>query len=67
MQFLFKLSAFVSKYMALLVVASGGVASLDDIRALKAHEADGICGVVIGKALYTGAFALADAIKIAEE
>ena len=49
------------------VIASGGVASLDDIRALKAHEADGICGVVIGKALYTGAFALADAIKIAEE
>lgn len=49
------------------VIASGGVASLDDIRALKAREADGITGVVVGKALYTGALELADALKIAEE
>lgn len=47
----------------LSVIASGGVASLDDIRALKAAEA-GIAGVVIGKALYTGALTLEDALRL---
>jgi len=36
------------------VIASGGVANLDDIAALKAHEADGIAGVICGRALYDG-------------
>jgi phosphoribosylformimino-5-aminoimidazole carboxamide ribotide isomerase len=36
------------------VIASGGVASLADIAALKAHEADGVCGVICGRALYDG-------------
>jgi phosphoribosylformimino-5-aminoimidazole carboxamide ribotide isomerase len=36
------------------VIASGGVASLDDIRALKAHERDGVDGVIVGRALYDG-------------
>ena len=36
------------------VIASGGVASLADIAALKAREADGIAGVICGRALYDG-------------
>ena len=36
------------------VIASGGVAALDDIAALAAHERDGIVGVIIGRALYDG-------------
>jgi phosphoribosylformimino-5-aminoimidazole carboxamide ribotide isomerase len=36
------------------VIASGGVASLDDIRALQRHESDGIEGVICGRALYDG-------------
>ncbi|MGH7123751.1 MAG: 1-(5-phosphoribosyl)-5-[(5-phosphoribosylamino)methylideneamino] imidazole-4-carboxamide isomerase, partial [Stellaceae bacterium] len=36
------------------VIASGGVASLDDIRALRAHERDGVDGVIVGRALYDG-------------
>ena len=36
------------------VIASGGVASLDDIRALRRHESDGIEGVICGRALYDG-------------
>jgi phosphoribosylformimino-5-aminoimidazole carboxamide ribotide isomerase len=47
------------------VIASGGVASLDDIRALKRHEAEGIEGVIVGMALYRGAFSLADALGVA--
>jgi phosphoribosylformimino-5-aminoimidazole carboxamide ribotide isomerase len=36
------------------VVASGGVSSLADVAALKAHERDGIAGAIIGRALYDG-------------
>ena len=48
------------------VIASGGVASLDDIRALRAVENRGIVGAIVGKALYTGALRLADALAAAE-
>jgi phosphoribosylformimino-5-aminoimidazole carboxamide ribotide isomerase len=36
------------------VIASGGVASLDDLARLKAVEASGIAGVICGRALYDG-------------
>lgn len=48
----------------LRVIASGGVASLDDIRTLAAHAGDGIEGVIIGQALYTGAFMLEEALAL---
>lgn len=48
------------------VTASGGVASLEDIRELKKVEKSGIKGVIIGKALYTGAVSLEDAIKVSQ-
>ncbi|MCC7352371.1 MAG: 1-(5-phosphoribosyl)-5-[(5-phosphoribosylamino)methylideneamino]imidazole-4-carboxamide isomerase [Anaerolineae bacterium] len=44
------------------IIASGGVAGLDDVRHLKAYEARGIEGVIVGQALYTGALRLASAI-----
>lgn len=46
------------------VVASGGVASLDDVRACRAA---GLAGVIVGKALYEGRIALADAVRTAAE
>ncbi|HMA46150.1 MAG TPA: bifunctional 1-(5-phosphoribosyl)-5-((5-phosphoribosylamino)methylideneamino)imidazole-4-carboxamide isomerase/phosphoribosylanthranilate isomerase PriA [Frankiaceae bacterium] len=42
------------------VVASGGVARLDDLRAIAAVP--GVEGAIVGKALYAGAFTLADAL-----
>lgn len=53
----------LAKQSGLLVIASGGVSSLDDIRLLKEVEHFGIEGVIIGRALYAGAFSLAEAIK----
>jgi phosphoribosylformimino-5-aminoimidazole carboxamide ribotide isomerase len=47
------------------VIASGGVASLDDVRALRLAEGSGIAAAIIGRALYTGAVRLADAITAA--
>jgi phosphoribosylformimino-5-aminoimidazole carboxamide ribotide isomerase len=40
--------------VGLPVIASGGVGSLADLAALKAREADGVCGVICGRALYDG-------------
>src|ERR1700733_1110174 len=44
------------------VVASGGVSSLDDLRALAALAGLGVEGAIVGKALYAGAFTLAEAL-----
>jgi 1-(5-phosphoribosyl)-5-[(5-phosphoribosylamino)methylideneamino] imidazole-4-carboxamide isomerase/N-(5'phosphoribosyl)anthranilate isomerase len=44
------------------VVASGGVSSLDDLRALSALSAVGVEGAIVGKALYAGAFTLPEAL-----
>jgi phosphoribosylformimino-5-aminoimidazole carboxamide ribotide isomerase len=46
------------------VIASGGVATLDDIRRLIALENVGVEGVIVGRALYTGAFTLREATNI---
>ncbi len=43
------------------VIAAGGVSSLDDIRALRNVEDEGIQGVIIGRALYEGSLDFAEA------
>lgn len=48
------------------IVASGGVRSIEDIRALKSVESQGVVGVIVGKAIYTGALDLSAAIELAE-
>jgi phosphoribosylformimino-5-aminoimidazole carboxamide ribotide isomerase len=45
------------------VVASGGVASIEDVRACRAA---GLAGVIVGKAIYEGRIDLAEAIRAAE-
>src|SRR5947199_381337 len=47
------------------VIASGGIGSLDDVRAVAARAADGVAGMIIGRALYTGAIRLEDALAAA--
>jgi 1-(5-phosphoribosyl)-5-[(5-phosphoribosylamino)methylideneamino] imidazole-4-carboxamide isomerase/N-(5'phosphoribosyl)anthranilate isomerase len=44
------------------VVASGGVSSLDDLRALAGLAEMGVEGAIVGKALYAGAFTLPEAL-----
>ena len=48
----------------LRVIASGGVASLNDVKALKFLEPLGVEGIIIGQALYTGAIDLREAISV---
>ena len=44
------------------VIASGGVSSLDDIRALRALKLENLEGVIVGKALYEKKFTLREAL-----
>ena len=46
------------------VVASGGVSSLADLRALAELTGEGVEGVIVGKALYAGAFTLPEALAV---
>jgi 1-(5-phosphoribosyl)-5-[(5-phosphoribosylamino)methylideneamino] imidazole-4-carboxamide isomerase/N-(5'phosphoribosyl)anthranilate isomerase len=46
------------------VIASGGIASLDDIAALRDLVPLGLEGAIVGKALYAGAFTLAEALDV---
>lgn len=45
------------------IIASGGVSTLDDLRALRILTALGVEGAIVGKALYSGAFTLEDALQ----
>jgi phosphoribosylanthranilate isomerase len=47
------------------VVASGGISSLDDLRALRALVPEGVEGAIVGKALYAQAFTLPEALDVA--
>ena len=49
------------------VVASGGISSLADIAALSALNATGVEGAIVGKALYAGAFTLAQALELTRQ
>ncbi|GLY01916.1 MULTISPECIES: bifunctional 1-(5-phosphoribosyl)-5-((5-phosphoribosylamino)methylideneamino)imidazole-4-carboxamide isomerase/phosphoribosylanthranilate isomerase PriA [Actinoplanes] len=46
------------------VIASGGVSTLDDLRALATLEPVGVEGVIAGKALYAGAFTVREALAV---
>lgn len=58
----FQATAELAEKTGLRVIASGGVGSLDDLRALLPLESLGVEGVIIGKALYEGKFTLQQAI-----
>jgi phosphoribosylformimino-5-aminoimidazole carboxamide ribotide isomerase len=57
--------AALAQASQLAVIASGGVATLDDIRRVKAVEADGVEGAIVGKALYAGQVDLVEALEVA--
>jgi phosphoribosylformimino-5-aminoimidazole carboxamide ribotide isomerase len=55
----------VAAAVAIPVIASGGVANVDDVVALKANEDRGIAGAIIGRALYEGTLEPTDALAAA--
>ena len=53
----------LSNRFSINIVASGGVSSMEDIRALREME---LYGAIIGKAYYVGAIDLKEAIEVAK-
>jgi len=47
------------------IVASGGVSTIKDIKKIKELEPDGVIGVIVGRALYSGTLNLKEAIEMA--
>jgi phosphoribosylformimino-5-aminoimidazole carboxamide ribotide isomerase len=56
-------TAYLAREAHVPVIASGGVGTLDHVRALAAHP--GIEGAIVGRALYEKAFTLEEAIRAA--
>jgi len=58
-------TAALARALKTPVIASGGIASLDDLAALRAHEKDGVAGAILGRALYDGRVDLKSALALA--
>lgn len=56
----------LARAVSIPVIASGGVTDINDIKLLAPHVADGIEGVISGRALYDGRLDLAEAIAVAK-
>jgi phosphoribosylformimino-5-aminoimidazole carboxamide ribotide isomerase len=54
----------LARACALHVIASGGVATLDDVQAALNQEPNGVDGLIIGRALYDGRIDLAEALEV---
>jgi phosphoribosylformimino-5-aminoimidazole carboxamide ribotide isomerase len=56
----------VARAIRIPLIASGGVSTIEDVKALLPFEKDGISGVIVGRALYAGTVKLPEAIVLAE-
>jgi len=59
-------TAKLARAIRIPVIASGGITSLEDIKALGAVADDGIMGAITGRAIYEGTLDFAEAAKLAE-
>jgi phosphoribosylformimino-5-aminoimidazole carboxamide ribotide isomerase len=57
----------LARAITIPVIASGGITTMDDIRALCAVADEGIMGAITGRAIYEGTLDLAEAQKLADE
>ena len=55
----------VARAAGIPVIASGGMGTVDDVRRVAVLAADGVAGVIVGRALYTGAIGLPGALEAA--
>lgn len=60
----FKIAREILEKTSLKLILAGGISSIEDIKAIKHFEKEGISGVIIGKALYEGVIKLDEAIQI---
>lgn len=60
-------TAALAERLTTAVIASGGVSSLDDLRALKTRRGSGIVGVISGRAIYDGRLDLAEGLAVLKD
>ncbi len=56
----------VANATRLPLIASGGISTLDDVRAIAGLRSHGVVGAVVGRAIYEGKFSVADAVAAAD-
>jgi phosphoribosylformimino-5-aminoimidazole carboxamide ribotide isomerase len=56
-----------AKGLSTPVLASGGVSTLEDVEMLRTMENGGVCGVIIGRAMYDGSIDLSEALRLERE
>ncbi|MGQ0657389.1 MAG: 1-(5-phosphoribosyl)-5-[(5-phosphoribosylamino)methylideneamino]imidazole-4-carboxamide isomerase [Chromatiales bacterium] len=56
-----------ARALAIPVIASGGIANLDDIRALCSVQAEGVTAAITGRAIYEGSLDFAEAQQLADQ
>ena len=57
----------LARAVSIPIIASGGITSLDDVRALCAVADEGITGAITGRAIYEGTLDLSEGQKLADE
>ena len=57
----------LAKHLTMPIIASGGVANLDDVTALCKVESEGIMGAITGRAVYQGTLDFSAAQKLADK
>ncbi len=60
-------TAELARAVSVPVLASGGMHTLEDVRALLAVEKDGVAGAVLGRSLYEGTIKFDEALALVEE
>ncbi|MGZ3514580.1 MAG: 1-(5-phosphoribosyl)-5-[(5-phosphoribosylamino)methylideneamino]imidazole-4-carboxamide isomerase [Thermodesulfobacteriota bacterium] len=63
----FESTKSLARSTSIPVIASGGVSRMEDIEHLLELEPDGVIGVIVGRALYTGQLDLEEAIRLAKK
>jgi phosphoribosylformimino-5-aminoimidazole carboxamide ribotide isomerase len=59
-----EVTRLLARSTSIPIIASGGVSRIEDIEHLMALESNGVIGVIVGRALYTGCLDLQEAIRI---
>jgi phosphoribosylformimino-5-aminoimidazole carboxamide ribotide isomerase len=59
-----EMTGALARTISIPVIASGGVSKIEEIEHLMALECDGVIGVIIGRALYTGRIDLEEAMRV---
>ena len=57
-------TAALARAVTIPVIASGGLAGIEDVKALLPHEGDGVIGAISGRALYDGRLDAAEVLAL---